>query len=313
MYNPLVSIIIPLFNKEEWISTTLLTVHRQTYSNWECLIINDGSTDGSLDVINNFIRSHPGNWKIISQENSGQIQARNLGIENASGDFIAFLDADDLWLPEKIELQLKTHFLNPTVGLSLTSYAIFKKDQKNGFRIVTCHDSKKMIFGWLHMTGFGGLIESTGFISKETLESFGRYSESFSMTSGLDLSLKIVSKLDVIVLREPLVLYRLSPGQFHKQENVLIRDLEIMRTKYAGSPEALTRLRKLHSSYLYWSKCRSQGGRYFAISVLRAILLLRHRELQMLYFLLSRNLLATFRGVTKQRMIRQFLDLSIES
>ena len=108
-------------------------------------------------MIKNFIKSHPGNWRIISQNNSGQIQARNLGIENASGDFMAFLDADDLWMPEKLELQVKTHFLNPTVGLSLTSYAIFKKDQKNGFRIVSCRNSKKMIFRWLTMTGFGGL------------------------------------------------------------------------------------------------------------------------------------------------------------
>lgn len=310
MDNPLVSIIIPLFNKEEWVSRTLLTVYHQTYSNWECLIINDGSTDGSLDVTNNFIQNHPGNWKIISQANSGQTQARNLGIENASGDFIAFLDADDLWLPKKIELQVKTHLANPTVGLSLTSYAIFKKDQKNGFRIVSCRNSKKMISGWFDNTGFGGLIESTGFISKATLERFGRYSEFFSMTSGLDLSLKIISELDVIVLREPLVLYRLSLGQFHKQEDVLIRDYEIMFTKYAGSPESLARLRKSHSSYLYWSKCRSHGARYFAVSALRAILLLRRKELPMLYFLLSRNLLATFRGFTKQRMIRQFLDSS---
>ena len=313
MCDPLVSIIIPLYNKEEWVSSTLLTVYRQTYPNWECLIINDGSTDGSLDVITSFINSHPGNWKIISQANSGQIQARNLGIENASGDFIAFLDADDLWMPEKIESQVKTHLSNPTIGLSLTSYVIFKKDQKNGFRIVTARNSKKMIFGWLRMTGFGGLIESTGFISKTTLERFGRYSDSFSMTSGLDLSLKILSELDVVVLREPLVLYRLSPGQFHKQEDILIKDLEIMTLKYAGSPEALIQLRELHSSYLYWSKCRSQGARYFAVSVLGAILLLRRRELLMLCFLSSRNLLATIRGFTKQRMICRFLDSSTKS
>ena len=312
MSDPLVSVIIPLFNKEQWVTQTLLSVYSQSYRNWECIIVDDGSTDGSVNRINVFIKSHPGNWKIINQANSGQIRARNLGIENASGEFIAFLDADDLWLPKKLELQVKTQLSNPTIGLSLTSYAIFNKDQKNGFRVVTCRDSNKMIFGWLSLTGFGGLIESTGFISKATLDRFDRYSESFSMTSGLDLSLRIVSELEVIVLREPLVLYRLSPGQFHKQEDILIKDLENMTTKYAGSPEALAHLRKLHSSYLYWSKCRSLGARYFAFSAFRAIFLLRGRELPMLYFLLSRNLLAMFRGFRKQRMIRQYLDSSGE-
>ena len=308
MSNSLVSVVIPLFNKEQWITQTLLSVYSQTYPNWECLIIDDGSTDRSLETVNKFILSHPGKWRIITQANKGQTLARNLGIEKSKGEYIAFLDADDLWLPEKIELQVKTHLANPTVGMSLTSYAIFKKDQKNGFRIVSCRNSKKMISRWFDNTGFGGLVESTGFISKATLEKFGRYSESYSMTSGLDLSLKIISELDVIVLREPLVLYRLSPHQFHKQEDVLIRDYEIMFTKYAGSPKTLARLQKSHSSYLYWSKCRSQGGRYFGITALKTILLLRRKDLPMLYYLLSRNFVALIRGFLRQRKIRSFLD-----
>ena len=302
------SVVIPLFNKERWITETLLSVHSQTYSNWECLIINDGSTDQSLEIVNKFILSHPGNWRIITQVNKGQTLARNLGIKKSKGEYIAFLDADDLWLPDKLKLQLETHLLNPDISLSLTSYVIFKKNQKSGFRIVSYHDAKKMMSGWLSMTGFGGLIESTGFIKKKTLDEFGQYSESFSMTSGLDLYLRIASKLKVVILRDPLVLYRLSPGQFHKREDVLIKDLEIMRVKYTQGRGDYDRLRGLHSSYFFWSKCRSQGGGYFGVIGIKTILLFRRKDLPMLYHLLSRNFVALIRGFLQQRKIRTFLE-----
>ena len=308
MRDPLVSIVVPLYNKEEWISRTLSTVYNQTYSNWECLIINDGSIDRSLEIVNEFIKDHPGNWRIISQANLGQTHARNLGIDEASGEFIAFLDADDLWLPRKIELHMEAHLLNPDLGLSLTSYVIFTEGQKKYFRLVSSGNSKKMINNWFNMTGFGGLIESTGFLKKEILEKFGKYSESFSMTAGLDLSLKIISELQVVILKEPLVLYRLSPGQFHKNEDVLVRDLVLMNEKHARITGNLEHLQRLHASYLYWSNCRIRGTRYFVVTSLKNILLFRWRHIPMLYCLLSRNAIALVRGFLQRKLIREFLD-----
>jgi len=308
MRDPLVSIVVPLYNKEEWISRTLSTVYNQTYSNWECLIINDGSIDRSLEIVNEFIKEHPGNWRIISQANLGQTHARNLGIDEASGEFIAFLDADDLWLPRKIELHMEAHLLNPDLGLSLTSYVIFTEGQKKYFRLVSSGNSKKMINNWFNMTGFGGLIESTGFLKKEILEKFGKYSESFSMTAGLDLSLKIISELQVVILKEPLVLYRLSPGQFHKNEDVLVRDLVLMNEKHARITGNLEHLQRLHASYLYWSNCRIRGTRYFVVTSLKNILLFRWRHIPMLYCLLSRNAIALVRGFLQRKLIREFLD-----
>lgn len=308
MRDPLVSIVVPLYNKEEWISRTLSTVYNQTYSNWECLIINDGSIDRSLEIVNEFIKDHPGNWRIISQANLGQTHARNLGIDEASGEFIAFLDADDLWLPRKIELHMEAHLLNPDLGLSLTSYVIFTEGQKKYFRLVSSGNSKKMINNWFNMTGFGGLIESTGFLKKEILEKFGKYSESFSMTAGLDLSLKIISELQVVILKEPLVLYRLSPGQFHKNEDVLVRDLVLMNEKHARITGNHEHLQRLHASYLYWSNCRIRGTRYFVVTSLKNILLFRWRHIPMLYCLLSRNAIALVRGFLQRKLIREFLD-----
>ena len=308
MAKPLVSIVIPVFNKEEWICQTLMSVYTQTYPNWECLIVDDGSTDGSLLAISEFTRKHPGNWKIISGINSGQSPARNFGLARAAGVFIAFLDADDLWLPNKLALQVEFLLNNPDVGLVLTPYIIFREGQKSNFRLVQSNDSRKMVDNWLSMTGFGGLIESTGVARKETIERFERFSNSLSMAAGLDLTLRIASEVRVEILREPSVLYRLSTGQFHKQEDVLISDLDVITKKFSKNDNDLARLQRLHTSYFYWSNCRMRGARYFALASLKNIVLLRWRNIPMLYFLLTRNALAFARGLLKVKLIRRFLN-----
>ena len=299
---------IPVFNKEEWIVQTLMSVYTQTYANWECLIVDDGSTDGSLLAISEFTKRHPGNWKIISKVNSGQSPARNFGINSAVGEFIAFLDADDLWLPNKLELQVKWLLNNPDVGLVLTPYIIFREGQKRNFRLVRSTDSRKMIDNWLSMTGFGGLIESTGVVRKETVERFGRFSISLSMTAGLDLALKIASEVRVEILKDPLVFYRLSTGQFHKQEDVLMRDLEVMTIKFAKNDNDLDRLHRLHASYLYWSNCRMRGARYFALASLKNVLLVRRQHIPMLYCLVTRNVIALVCGFLQRKLIREFFN-----
>ena len=89
------TVIIPLFNKEEYIASAIESVLNQTYKNFELIIVNDGSTDSSLQIAEKF--KDP-KIQLFSKNNSGESSARNFGIEKASGDFIAFLDADDEWL-----------------------------------------------------------------------------------------------------------------------------------------------------------------------------------------------------------------------
>ena len=96
----MISIVIPLYNKEQSIATTLQSVINQIYTDWECIIIDDGSTDGSLDVVKKYIRTlEIEDWKltISHQENAGVSSARNRGILEAKGEFVAFLDGDDVW------------------------------------------------------------------------------------------------------------------------------------------------------------------------------------------------------------------------
>ena len=97
----MISIVIPLYNKEQTIVNTLNSVFKQTYSNFEIVIINDGSTDNSVKIINqNFDDAR---IRIINQKNAGVSAARNKGIEESRGEWISFLDGDDEWLPNYLE------------------------------------------------------------------------------------------------------------------------------------------------------------------------------------------------------------------
>ena len=94
----MISVVIPLYNKEQSIASTLQSVYEQTYTEYEVVIVNDGSTDESLKVVQDFIRKvESGKWKVESQPNGGVCSARNRGIQEAKGEYIALLDGDDQW------------------------------------------------------------------------------------------------------------------------------------------------------------------------------------------------------------------------
>ncbi|MGM8360835.1 glycosyltransferase family 2 protein [Flavobacterium sp. ARAG 55.4] len=105
MEEPLVSVIIPTFNSEKYISDTIQSVQNQSYQNWEVIIVDDASTDETQTIITPFLTNK--RIKFYSLEkNSGTGVARNLAVSKASGKYISFLDADDLWKPEKLEKQI---------------------------------------------------------------------------------------------------------------------------------------------------------------------------------------------------------------
>ncbi|SUC11881.1 glycosyl transferase family protein [Proteus mirabilis] len=120
----LVSIIMPCFNSEKYISEAIESVLKQTYSNFELIIIDDNSTDSTLKIINSF---RDNRITIISfDENQGAGVARNKGIEVANGRFIAFLDSDDLWSKNKLEAQIK-FMLDNNYHLTYSYYQCFDK------------------------------------------------------------------------------------------------------------------------------------------------------------------------------------------
>ncbi|MHC5074529.1 MAG: glycosyltransferase family 2 protein, partial [Planctomycetota bacterium] len=105
----LVSCIIIFFNAEKFLEEAIESVFAQTYKNWELLLVDDGSTDSSTAIAHNYIEQYPEKIRYLEHEghqNRGMSATRNLGIYNAKGEYIAFLDADDIWLPYKLEQQI---------------------------------------------------------------------------------------------------------------------------------------------------------------------------------------------------------------
>ncbi len=141
--NPLVSVIIPCFNSEKFIGETLDSILGQSYENFEILVVNDGSTDGSLNVLNGF----RDRIKIINQKNVGVSSARNHGILRSKGELIAFCDSDDIWHKSKLEVQVNPLLEDPRTGMvfnqrkpfhnldeiDLTTKSECKFDQKDFF------------------------------------------------------------------------------------------------------------------------------------------------------------------------------------
>ena len=105
MQDTLVSIITPLYNGEAFVAQTIDSVLAQTYTNWEMIIINDGSKDNSENIVRTYCDLDP-RIKLFNQPNGGSAAARNNGIRRAEGRYIALLDADDLWEPFFLESQL---------------------------------------------------------------------------------------------------------------------------------------------------------------------------------------------------------------
>lgn len=127
MNSPRISIIMPAFNAEKYIEEAVNSVINQTLNNWELIIINDGSTDGTEIIAGKYV-AVDSRIKLISQENKKLGAARNTGIVNAKGDWIAFLDADDLWVPDKLEKQLSVAKTYPDAGVIFSDGFTFYND-----------------------------------------------------------------------------------------------------------------------------------------------------------------------------------------
>lgn len=110
MDKPIISIVIPAYNAEKYIEETLKSVSEQTYASWECIIVNDGSTDNTISVVESFIQKDKNKQKFIfySKENEGHSKTRNYGIDHSNGEYIAFLDSDDVWMPHHLESLIDT-------------------------------------------------------------------------------------------------------------------------------------------------------------------------------------------------------------
>ena len=135
-HSPLVSVIIPVFNGKETVCRAVDGVLAQSYREREVIVVDDGSIDSTVEML----RTYGSKIRLVEQKKGGVASARNRGIKFARGEYIAFLDHDDLWIQEKLAIQVETLRRHPTVGLTFSNLEVVKKQgEKLGFTYVPSH------------------------------------------------------------------------------------------------------------------------------------------------------------------------------
>jgi glycosyltransferase involved in cell wall biosynthesis len=213
----LVSVIIPVFNREDYVAEAIKSVLSQTYKNIEAVLINDGSSDISLDILESFQKKYPELIKVINQPNQGQIVARNNGIHGSSGEFVAFLDSDDSWHKNKLELQIP-HFKND-IGLVYSGVEFINSDGK-----ITGVDIPASIKGSLfpYLLVKNRMVGGTVVVRRSVLDEVGFFDEAFQAAENWDLWLRVSIRFSTSFVAEPLVKYRIHAGNMSGDNKLML-------------------------------------------------------------------------------------------
>ena len=202
---PIVSTIIPVYNRTETLVRAVQSVLDQTYKSFEIIIVNDGSTIGEFESIKSKLLNMDERIRVIDHiVNRGASAARNTGAKNARGELLAFLDSDDEWLPEKLEMQVNIMKDNHEVGMVSTGFYFIdvNKNVKNVHYPKCKHD-------WLECLFYSNAIGTTSTIllSRECFEKVGGFNENFVSCQDWEFYLKIAKKYKISVIKKPLVNY----------------------------------------------------------------------------------------------------------
>ena len=223
---PLVSVVVPAFNAARTISETLHSVSQQTHRTLEVTVVNDGSTDETADIVRKYSWADP-RIRILSKPNGGVASARNEGIRASSGEFIAFIDADDLWHPTKIAKQLKVLLAGgPEMALV---YSPFRLIDAGGKVLASPH--KYGVSGWVLYRHFYSNIVGNGsalLVRKRVLEEFGGFDtrlrrEGAEGCEDLLLQLRIAAHYRFGEVSEYLVGYRRLEDNMSSNTEQMIR------------------------------------------------------------------------------------------
>lgn len=214
-----ISVVIPLYNKAEYIAETIKSVLTQTFRNFELIIVNDGSTDSSLEVVKSFSDNR---IKIINKTNGGESSARNVGIKSSISPYVALLDADDLWEPTFLYEMAGLIERYPEAALFGSGYVFIDKNgcQRNP-QIGLPPNFVGYINNYFELAITNPLYSSSSSVIKKfELDTIGMFDESLSKGPDLDMWIKIALNYKVAYLNKPLSYYRLGSTKSAMGTNV---------------------------------------------------------------------------------------------
>lgn len=214
--SPLVSVIMPAFNSAEYIEEAIKSVQDQTYANWELIVIDDASVDKTVPVVEGYTRHNPRIKLLKNLINKGTGAARNSGISAAQGTYIAFLDSDDLWLPNKLEFQLD--FMQKYgQAMSFSSYELIGE---NGERIDKLIEAlPELSYPKLLKSNYIGNL--TGMYNSREIGKI--YSPLLRKRQDWALWLNVLEKTGTVKgILQPLAVYRIRKNSLSKNKGALI-------------------------------------------------------------------------------------------
>lgn len=195
---PFFSVVIPLYNKENLIEQTISGLLNQSFTDFEVIIINDGSTDNSLKKIKPLVDSR---FKIINQDNKGVSYARNIGVKNANAKYIALLDADDIWLNNHLLELKKLIEIFPNAGLYCNNYQVYyTKDVARPANLNFDFENDCLIVGDFFKASITNSVAWTSAVgfTKEKFDAIGGFNTTLKTAQDLDLWIKIALKYNIV-------------------------------------------------------------------------------------------------------------------
>ncbi len=262
---PSVSVVIPCFNAARWIGATLRSVQAQAWPDLEVIVVDDGSSDGSAALV----RERFPQVRLLQQANAGVAAARNRGIDAAQGDWIAFIDADDWWLPGKLQAQwqaLRVAAVNDETApqLCCSAWGVWHSDapEPEPALLAELAASADDAARWSGPSGwvYAQLLldvqvwTSTVMLSRALLRQAGGFDESLRIGEDLDLWLRLSRLTPVLRVPRPLALYRIRPDSITR-----------------GAPRANHQGLVIERALARWGYASPDGSRADPAAVARAL------------------------------------------
>ena len=247
----MISVIIPTYNSTKYIGEAINSVLRQTFTDYEIIVVDDGSTDNTKEIIdNNFPQV-----RYYYLPHRGVSRARNYGIQRARGEFIAFLDADDLWFGEKLEKQIGVFNADQELMLVFTEHRFF---DSNGIREATFSKKERLMKGDVvkNIFLYSHVALPTVMVRKNVFQEIGYFEENLNVAEDDNLWIRIALKFRIHLLDEVLVHCRMTENSLSRiTSNVVtgvLKNVELIEKKYPDLRKRLGRVNiRRKKSYIY--------------------------------------------------------------
>lgn len=275
-----VSVIIPNYNYAHYLREAIDGVVNQTYQDIEIIVVDDGSTDGSSEIL----KSYGDRVVSIFQKNQGVSAARNNGVRSSHGQYVAFLDADDSWLPEKVEREVEQFSLNSNLGL--VHVGVREVDaQGNHIRDRLDGGHGEISDQLLMLAAEGILGGGSGFmVPRSVFDEIGGFDTALSTSADWDLFYRISSRYPIGFVPQVLINYRVHGANMHGNIEVMERDMTLAFGKAFGD-DSNSRSRKVYGNlYKNLSGSYFYAGDYKA-AIRTALRSLSYRPANILYFI----------------------------